>query len=405
MNLNILIIHEIDWENKVVFEPHHYAELFSKKGHNVFVIDCPDTVNKDILSGLKTKTIFNYSRIYDDAKITLIHPPSILIKGLNRLTHFILVKKIIKQTIIENKIDLIFLYGAITNGIQTIQVAKELKIPIVYRLLDISHGLVKIPLIKILAKKLESKVLSNSTKILATTPDLARYAKKMHAKNESVESFHLGINTHEFKIMPKNMVLAQSLGISPTDSVIIFIGTLYPFSGLQELISEFDKLETDKSIKLLIVGGGPSYKKLFSLVKKKNLENNIILINFKPQNELPQYISLADLCINSFQINYITNRILPTKILEYFACGKPVLSTPLYGTKELLPDSTFGIIYSTTKNFSKDMFNLLKDKNQLDKLGKSAHDYVHKNHDWDILSDKLINKFELVIKDFKKSHD
>ena len=52
MILNILIIHEIDWINKVVFEPHHFAELFSKKGHNVFVMDCPDVYDKKIFSGL-----------------------------------------------------------------------------------------------------------------------------------------------------------------------------------------------------------------------------------------------------------------------------------------------------------------------------------------------------------------
>ena len=49
---------------------------------------------------------------------------------------------------VENNIDIILLYGAITNGIQTIEIAKELKILLVYRLLDISHGLVRIQIIK-----------------------------------------------------------------------------------------------------------------------------------------------------------------------------------------------------------------------------------------------------------------
>ena len=45
--MNILIICEFDWLKKVIYEPHHLAELFSMKGHNVFVIDCrePDTKN------------------------------------------------------------------------------------------------------------------------------------------------------------------------------------------------------------------------------------------------------------------------------------------------------------------------------------------------------------------------
>ncbi len=400
--MNILIIHEIDWINKVLFEPHHFAELFSKKGHNVFVIDCPDTDNKNISSGLKTESISNYSRIYDDASITLIHPPSILIKGLNRISHFFSCKKIIKQTILENKIDIILLYGAITNGIQTIQIAKELKIPVVYRLLDISHGLVKIPIIKNLAKKYERKVLSNATRILATTPDLSRYAIEMNAKDNNVESFHLGINTHDFKPIQKDLELAKSLGISSEDNVVVFIGTIYPFSGLIELVSNFDKIEEkNKNIKLLIIGGGPFYHKLQKTIIKKNLENKVILTNFKPQKDLPKYISLADICINPFQINYVTNRILPTKILEYFACGKPVLSTPLSGTQELLPDETFGILYSTSESFAKNLSNLLMEKDRLKQLGQQACEYAQKNHDWEILSNQLIQKLESLIKNSK----
>ena len=400
--MNILIIHEIDWINKVVFEPHHFAELFSKKGHNVFVIDCPDTHNKNISSGLKTTTISNYSRIYDNASIILIHPPSILIKGLNRISHFFTVKKIIKQTIVENKIDIILLYGAITNGIQTIQIAKELKIPVMYRLLDISHGLIGIPIIKNLAKKYEHKVLSNTTKILATTPDLARYAIEMGAKTNNVESFHLGVNTHDFKPLPKDLELAKSLKISSNDTVIVFIGTLYHFSGLIELVSKFNEIEeNNQNIKFIIVGGGPSYGKLQKIISKNNLNNKIILTNFKPQKDLPKYISLADICISPFQINYVTNRILPTKILEYFACGKPVLSTPLPGTQELLPDETFGILYSTSESFAKNLSDLLLEKDRLKQLGRQACEYVQKNHDWEILSDQLILKFESLIKKSK----
>ena len=396
--MNILIIHEIDWINKVTFEPHHFAELFSKKGHNIFVIDCPDTNNKNIYSGLKTKSIFNYSRIYGGASITLIHPPSILIKGLNRISHFFNCKKIIKQTILENKIDVILLYGAITNGIQTIQIAKELKIPVVYRLLDISHGLVTIPIIKNLAKKYERKVLSNATQILATTPDLSRYAIEMNAKDNDVESFHLGINIHDFKPLQKDLELAKSLGISSEDNVVVFIGTIYPFSGLIELISNFDKIEEkNQNIKLLIIGGGPFYHKLQKIIFEKNLEKKVILTNFKPQKDLPKYISFADICINPFQINYVTNRILPTKILEYFACGKPVLSTPLSGTQELLPDDTFGILYSTSESFAKNLSNLLMEKDRLKQLGQQACKYVQKNHNWDILSDQLLQKLESII--------
>ena len=401
--MNILIIHEIDWVNKVIFEPHHLAELFSKSGHNVFVIDCPDTQNKNFGYGLKTRTISNFSRVYDDASITLIHPPSILIRGLNRLTHFFSCKRVIKQTILDNSIDLIFLYGSITNGVQTLQIAKELNIPVIFRLLDIAHGLVKIPIAKNLAKKYESEVLSNSLKVLTITPDMSRYAIEMGAKEDSVEFFNLGINTSNFKPLEKDQLLTKSLGISDNDNVVVFVGTIYPFAGLIELIYDFEKMEEQISnLKFVIIGGGPSYNKLKNLVIKKKLESKIILTNFIPQKEIPNYVSLADICINSFQINYLTNRIIPTKILEYFACGKPVLSTPLLGTKELLSDEKYGIFYSNSKDFPKKLCTLLLDKERLKQFGMKACEYAQKNHDWKILSNQLLEKFSSCINSSKK---
>ena len=392
--MNILVIHEIDWVNKVIFEPHHLSELFSKSGHNVFVIDCPDSENKTFTSGFKTQTIHNYSRVYDDASITLIHPPSILIKGLTRISHFLTCKKIIKKTILKNKIDIIFLYGSITNGIQTLQIAKELQIPVIFRLLDVAHGLVKIPIVKKLAKKYESIVLSNSLKVLTTTHDMTRYSIEMGAKKESVEYFPLGINTDNFKPLKKDVSFRESLGISENDNVIIFVGTIYPFAGLMQIINNFENLKKqNQNIKLIIVGGGPSYSQLKKLVIEKNLESEIILTNFIDQNEIPKYISLADICINPFEINYLTDRIVPTKIIEYLACGKPVLSTPLCGTKELLPNEKFGILYSNSDNFVNTLSSLLLDKNKLKQLGKQAFEYAQKNHNWNILSKQLLQKF------------
>ena len=106
---------------------------------------------------------------------------------------------------------------------------------------------------------------------------------------------------------------------------------------------------------------------------------------------------MADICINPFQINYVTNRVLPTKILEYFACGKPVLSTPLAGTKELLPDEKYGILYSSSENFTKTLSSLLLNKDRLEKLGIQAYEYAQKNHDWKILSNQLLQKFSILL--------
>ncbi len=397
--MKILIIHEVDWFKKVIFEPHHLAELFSIKGHQVFVIDCPEPEISKFCESLRTRTVTNYQRVYENSSITVIRPPCVSIIGLNRISHFLTCTKVIRKILVEKNIDIILLYGAATNGTQTIRIAKEMNIPVVFRVLDIAHGLVQIPILRQLAKKYETFVLRNATKILTTTPDLARYALEMGAKTADVETFPLGINTNDFRKLSKDHKFAESIGISVDDKVIVFIGTIYGFAGLKKIISKFDFLKNKISnLKFLIIGGGPSFNELQSFVKRKKLESDVILTGFKPQQELPRYIALGDLCLNSFEINYVTNRILPTKILEYFACGKPVLSTPLRGTKELLPNEDYGIVYSTSENFVNTISELLINEQKLYDLGKKAFAYVTENHDWKILSEKIIEQFQKLIK-------
>ena len=396
--MNILIIHEIDWIKKVIYEPHHLAELFSMKGHNVFVIDCREPDTKSLIDGFHTSTITNFNRVYKNASITLFRLPSLLIKGLNRATYFLACKKVIKKIVKENKIDIIWLYGLASNGIQSVKVAKEFNLPIIQRQLDVSHELVRVPLLKQLTKKCEKFVTSNVSKVLCSARPLIDYTIEMGAKEKNVEYFPLGFDPQTFKPMAKDQHLAHKLGISDNDKVILFVGTIYEFSGLENIIQNFETIKSKvKEIKFLIVGGGPNFEKIKSLVNKKKLKSDVILTNFKPQHEIPKFISLADVCINSFEINKITDRIIPIKILEYLACGKPVLSTPLKGTIDLLPKEDFGIIYSPYDSFVENLSELLTNTEKLEELGNQGLDYVVKNHDWNILAESLLKKFENLV--------
>ncbi len=393
--MRILIIHEIDWINKVPFEPHHLAEIFSLKGHDVFVIDCPEP-EPNLKNGFSVRTIKNFHRLYDGASITLIRPPSLLIKGFNRISYFFSCKKIIKQTLIENKIDVILLYGVATNGIQTIDAAKEIGIPVLFRSLDVAHELVKIPIIRNQVKKYEKIVIKHADKVLATTPDLVKYTQEMGSEKSSY--FPLGVTSEFFKPLQKSSTLLKKLNLKNSDHVIGFVGTMYPFAGLDHVINQFPQIiKKIPDVKLLVIGGGPYFKNIKSLVNRLNLDNHVIMTGFIDQKELSEYISLFHLCLNPFVVNSITDRIIPTKILEYMACKKPVLSTPLHGTVELLPDENYGIIYSDLSNFANSIIDLLHDTKKLDKLAENGFNHVQKHHSWNMLSDNLLLIFNELI--------
>jgi glycosyltransferase involved in cell wall biosynthesis len=194
--------------------------------------------------------------------------------------------------------------------------------------------------------------------------------------------------------MEKSSELQKELDIKENDKVIIFVGTMYTFAGIENIINEFSSFE--KNVKFIIIGGGPDFNRIKLQVQSKKLEENIILLGFIPQKDIAKYVALADICINPFEINQITNRILPTKILEYLACKKPVLSTPLNGTKEILLNEEYGIIYSTQEKFVSKLIEILDNELKLKEIGKNGFEYVTKNHDWDILSKKMIDKLKNI---------
>jgi glycosyltransferase involved in cell wall biosynthesis len=70
---------------------------------------------------------------------------------------------------------------------------------------------------------------------------------------------------------------------------------------------------------------GPVYPGLF----KTFTAPNIVFTGQRPYELLPRYLKSFDICIMPFAMNDLTRHINPTKALEYFASGKPVVSTPI----------------------------------------------------------------------------
>jgi glycosyltransferase involved in cell wall biosynthesis len=56
---------------------------------------------------------------------------------------------------------------------------------------------------------------------------------------------------------------------------------------------------------------------------------NLFWLGGRDYQMLPNYCKAFDICMMCFAINAATEYINPTKALEYFATGKPVISTPV----------------------------------------------------------------------------
>ena len=392
--MNILFIHEVDWLRKVVFEIHTLSELLSLSGHQVYAIDYESmwVKNKTLDFGtLKTKTIDGLARAYPEASVCLRRPGFIKIPGLSRLsaafTHF----REIGKTIKEENIDVILLYSIPTNGLQTIRLGRKLGVPVIFRAIDIPNQLVPYPVLRPITRILERKVYSKADLILTLSPKLSQYIINMGAPETRVKLLLLGIDTNFFRPDLDYAELRQKWGLGESDLITVFIGTLFDFSGLDTFIRQFPGVVRDvPEAKLLIVGDGPQRSKLERIIAELGLQKQVIITGFEPYETMPQYINLAAICINTFLTTDATRDIFPTKIVQYLACGKPVVATLLPGLKAIISGEHQGIAYADTPDdIVAKILPLLKSSEHRQQLGQAGLNHVKQAHSYDKIAHQL----------------
>jgi len=385
--MNILFVHEVDWLDKVVYEPHCLAEFLSLLGHKIYVIDYEANWTRDgvfDLGSLKTREFKNVSRAYPKASVCLRRPGFLKIPGISRLSASITHYQEIQKTIRENDIDVVVLYSVPTNGLQAINISRKSGLPIVFRSIDTLHQLVNYRMLRPATYFLERMVYSRVDLILALTSRLSKYVVHMGAKKTRVKILPEGVDADLFHPGGVSSQIRWKWGVREQDFVILFMGTLFEFSGLDFFIYQFPELiKQVPEAKLVIVGDGPQRSKLVRIVTELGLTGKVVFTGFQPYKTLPQYINLAAICINPFLLTKATTDVFPAKVLQYLACGKGVVATPLPGMKGVIQGEHEGVIYTKdTAEMLREIISIFKSAQRRKQLEKAGLDYVRQVHSY-----------------------
>ena len=396
--MKILFIHEVNWKQKPIFEIHDYPELLSLRGHDVSFIDFPE--NEKLKVGRKfysftTEESLDQSRAHLGSKVRLVTPGRIIGSPLDRFLHSFTFVPLLILTLSRKKYDVIVLYGVPTNGWQTVAIAKFFGVPVLFRAIDVSHQLRKTNY-KVLIKLAERFVYKRASWVSANNSTLADYCVSLGAKRELVSVDYPGLDLERFSPRTKNRDLQVSNGIEVNDKTIVFMGTLYRFSGIPRFLELISPLLTTRSdIKFLVVGDGEGRREIENTIHRYGLKEKVKMTGFINYDDLPSTLNLADVAINTFQINDVTNGALPWKVVQYLACGLPTVSTPLSGLVAYSKQNTeSGIVFrDLDQSFVQTVIELLDDGAMRKKLGAHAREMVKTHNYWP----NAISRFERLL--------
>lgn len=391
--MRILFVQDTDWIKRNPGQQHHYAERLVLRGHEVRVIDYEVLWHEDGKQLLSKREVFeNVSKIFDDVNITVIRPRIVKIPILDYISMLITYQREIERQIKEFNPDIIVGQALISNYF-AVHAAKKYDIPIVFQMNDVNATLIPFTFLQPIGRVFESHNLRNVDETVVINEELREYAIKSGSNPETTYVIPAGVDLKRYDPTLSGDKIRKSLGLDSDVFVLFFMGWLYHFAGLKEVLAEFGKNRNSyPNMKILIVGDGDAFEELNAIIKQYNLEEDVLLTGKKPFEEIPEYIAAADVCMLPAYLNDIMRNIVPIKVYEYMAMGKPVITTMLPGVMKEFGEGN-GVVYVDK---SEDV--LMKAIGlDLETNGKNARKFAE-NHDWEKIADRFENKLLNLVK-------
>ncbi|MFN2117151.1 MAG: glycosyltransferase family 4 protein [Candidatus Promineifilaceae bacterium] len=387
--LRILEVQETNWLDRNVIQPHHILERLVERGHSVQIIDYdilwPQRQDRSLMEGRKLFPSVN--RVIPGVTIPVIRPSTIHLPLLCHLSWTMNSLRELQRLLDTFQPDVVIGYS-LTNSYFMALLVQSRGVPFVSMVLEPYHTMVPQQWAKSVAKLMEKKAEQTADRVFVFTPKMSEYIEGMGVRKERITIFRTGVSPKIFSVGVNGQDKRADLGIKEDDWVLFFMGWLYDFSGLKEIVQT---VMSDPSIledkRLLIVGDGDLYEELCRLVEQYGLSQRVILTGRVPFADIPALLATADVCLLPSQENDITRDIVPMKVYEYLAAGRPVVASSLPGLVTEFGEDN-GILYGAG---SLDVFAkalaMSEQQEFAHALAAKGREFAEKNANWEETAD------------------
>jgi colanic acid biosynthesis glycosyl transferase WcaI len=180
--------------------------------------------------------------------------------------------------------------------------------------------------------------------------------------------------------------------------IAIYAGIHGLAQGLETILETARLLSANTDIHFVLIGDGPKKAELLSLAARYNL-SNLSMLPEKPRDQIPDYISAADVAIIPLKKAEIFKGAMPSKIFDAWACERPVLLS-IDGEAREVVEKVSGGKYIPPENpaeMAKALLELRDSPAERKTMGENGLTYTQQNHSRAELAKKLILHLEKLI--------
>ena len=180
------------------------------------------------------------------------------------------------------------------------------------------------------------------------------------------------------------------------DFTVGFVGTLYPWSGLDLLIETIAQLKQEGiGIHLTVVGSGPMQGAWEEFALDLGLKSKVKFMGQVPWEKVPEYIAGFDVCYSG-QIKFGDKKMYlsPLKLYEYMAMAKPTIISSFEDAQRIIVHGKNGYLFEPGNKASlKDIIqHVYFHQDKLSEVGMFARRSVESNHSWTVRAKTILQE-------------
>jgi glycosyltransferase involved in cell wall biosynthesis len=284
------------------------------------------------------------AKVIEGTPIRVVRPASVHVPVIKYLVAYAVRSLEIRKQLRDFRPDVIVGLGLL-DAFSGIRQAQRARVPFVYYLIDELHRLVPEPGFRGLARVVEQANVRRASLVFSINRSLQEYTIEMGAPRERTRVLPAGVDLDRYVATTNGSDVRRRLGLEASDLVLLFMGWVYPFSGLREVAQSIVAGDgQDFRTSLVVIGKGDSWEEIERIAERDEADGRIKMVGFRPFEEMPSFLAAADVCLLPAHNVEMMRNIVPIKMYEYLAAGKPVIATRLPGlVKEFGEDN--GVVY------------------------------------------------------------
>lgn len=162
-----------------------------------------------------------------------------------------------------------------------------------------------------------------------------------------------------------------------TGPVVMYIGNLEPYQGIELLVSAFARARRTVAGTLVIIGGKPAHIRRYrELARELGVGDDVHLTGPRPVARLAEYLRQADVLVSP----RVKGNNTPMKIYSYLHSGVALLATELPTHTQVLDDEMAELAAPEPEPFGRALAGLLADERRRREKGRKAADYARREH-------------------------